>query len=423
MEIYSVITSFIPTLSIMKQLISLLFALIFTLPVISCGSDNNEPVLPPVVNPEPEPAPNPDGDVIPATLADSSYYYYNKAFLLKGDESKDGYTYYREDQNSKHWAYFWNQALVILMVEDRYDCQGDKSVKPLITDLLNAFLAHEKNPQTNDPMDWTWNDFQDDLLWAGLAFIRGYQITGEEKFLTQAKWDWEFLYNRGYDKALGGGLWWDIHNQNKSGLSNNPAVSMACYLYEATKDEKYKTQAEDIYNWIYTHLREPNGAIDENMNKDGVKTNSYNVYNVGAFIEAANALHRVTGKNAYLEDAKTSIQYVMREKVNEKGIMSKWHRDGSWQSEFARGMGLFVKDNNLWNYQADYTTARKPITYYDWMRMNAQAAWDTRDRTNNITFNEWAKQTPLTPEAGKTWTALEMVSAAVMLQVTPEKKP
>lgn len=59
-------------------------------------------------------------------------------------------------------------------------------------------------------MDWTWNDFQDDLLWAGLAFIRGYQITGNERFLEQAKWDWEFLYNRGYDTALGGGIWWSV---------------------------------------------------------------------------------------------------------------------------------------------------------------------------------------------------------------------
>lgn len=113
----------------------------------------------------------------------------------------------------------------------------------------------------------------------------------------------------------------------------------------------------------------------------------------------------------------------MRDKVDENGIMSKWHRDGTWQSEFARGMGLFVKDNNLWDYQADYTSERKPITYYEWMHKNAIAAWETRERVNNITFNEWAKQTPLIPETGKTWTAMEMVSAVVMTQVTPDEKP
>lgn len=392
----------------------------------SCSEDNNPSEIPPIVVPDPDPIPDPtpEEDVIPPTIADSSYYYYNKAFLLKGNEGKDGLTYYRENQTSTHWAYFWNQALIIMMVEDRYEChQADERTKVLIGDLLDAFLEHEKNPQTNDVTDWTWNGFQDDLLWAGLAFIRGYHITGDVRFLNQAKWDWEFLYNRGYDKQLGGGIWWSIDNENKSGLSNNPAVSMACYLYEATQDIKYIEQAEDIYNWIYTTLREPNGAIDENINKYGQKTRSYNVYNVGAFIEAANALYRVTGKEIYAEDAKTSIQFVMRDKVDKNGIMSKWHRDGTWQSEFARGMGFFVKDNNLWNYQADYTTDRIPITYYEWMRKNAIAAWETRERTHNITFNEWAKPTPLRPEPNKVWTALEMVGSVIMMQVTPETKP
>lgn len=409
----------------MKKLIGF-FICIFALLPISCSGEDNKPVQPPTDNPEPAPDPDPTpgkDDEIPPSIADSSFYYYNKAFLLEKKNSKDGLTYYRENQTSTHWSYFWNQALIILMVEDRYECRKDESLKPLITNLLDAFRQHEKNPKTNDIMDWTWNDFQDDLLWAGLAFIRGYQITGNERFLEQAKWDWDFLYKRGYDTALGGGLWWDIHNANKSGLSNNPAVSMACYLYEATGNVTYLDQAKDIYNWIYTTLREPNGAIDENISKDGVKTHSYNVYNVGAYIEAANALHRVTGNDIYAQHAKESIQFVMRDKVDKNGLMSKWHRDGTWQSEFARGMGLFVKDNNLWDYQADYTSEKKPITYYEWMRLNADAAWETRDKVNNITFNEWAKPTPLVPEPGKTWTAMEMVGAIVMTQVTPDEKP
>ena len=121
-------------------------------------------------DPNRTPVPDPgEEDEIPASIADSSFYYYNKAFLLEKKNSKDGLVYYKENQSSNHWAYFWNQALIILMVEDRYYCRQDETLKSLITDLLNAFLEHEKNSKTNDTMDWTWNDFQDDLLWAGLA--------------------------------------------------------------------------------------------------------------------------------------------------------------------------------------------------------------------------------------------------------------
>lgn len=402
----------------------LLFFFLLAVVPASCGNDDPIGEEPPIDNPEPDPQPEPTPDPedeIPASIADSSYYYYNKAFLLKGT-GEDSFTYYRENQTSEHWAYYWNQALIILMVEDRYYCRGDESLKPFISDLLHAFLEHEKNPATNDTYDWTWNDYTDDLLWAGLAFIRGYQITGEERFLAQAKWDWEFLYNRAYDTALGGGLWWSVEKSNKSGLSNNPAVSMASYLYEATGDELYREQAIDLYNWIYNTLRQPDGSIDENISKDGTLTRSYNVYNVGAFIEAANALHRITGEEYYLQDAHKSIEYVMRHKVTDQGILSKWHRDGTWQSEFARGMGLFVKDNNLWDYQTTYTNDRKPTSYYEWMKLNAEAAWHTHN-ADCLTFNEWEKTTPDEPGDGKTWTALEMVSSVVMTQVTPDKHP
>lgn len=407
------------------KIIAITLLLGFSSFVISCSSktpDNNS------LSDKNEITSGNDGvEILMSEISDKSFEAYNKVFLLEGN-GEDAHTYYREYENSLHWAYFWNQALIILMVEDRYYFSEDESLKPLISKLLYAFLEHEKNPKTNDTMDWTWNDFTDDLLWAGLAFIRGYQITNDLRFLEQAEWDWNFLYERAYDNVLGGGLWWRAapednpeYKQAKSGLSNNPAVSMACYLYESTRKEEYLTQAKDIYRWIRNTLYN-NGAVDENINKDGELTNSYNVYNIGAFVEAANALYRITGDNSYAIDAHKSIEYVMTQKVDENGIMSKWHRDGTWQSEFARGMGMFVKDNNLWGYNGVYTSGRRPITYYDWMKKNAEAAWNTRN-SKDITFNEWAKKTPEEPGDGKTWTALEMVGAVIMTQVTPAEMP
>lgn len=367
-------------------------------------------------------------DVIASTLADSSFCYYNRAFLLNRLNSKDGSIYYRQQQESLEQSYFWNCALIILMVEDRYQCMKDVSVKPLISELLYSFLNNNKNSATNDTHDWTWNIFTDDLLWAGLAFIRGYQITGEARFLEQAEWDWNHLYNQAYDETYGGGLWWSVNKESKSGLSNNPAVSMACYLYEATGKEIYLQRAKELFEWLYTHLYQPTGGVDENISgpEPGKLTNSYNVYNIGAFVEACNALYRITKEPIYAETAKQSIKYVMTECVTDEGIMSAYRYDGSWESEFARGMGLFVRDNNLWNYKTTYTKSRKPITYYDWMKLNAKLAWERRN-SDNLTWNEWSKPTPDkpvdAPKNRKVWSALEMVSMVVMNQVTPETNP
>ena len=394
----------------MKNIILFISLFMLALPQISCNSTNDVEQLPPPPIEKPtdegDGTTKPNGD-IPPTLADSSYNYYNRAFLIKDGPWK----FYREKLSSNKYAYFWNQALIILMVEDRYEFRKEESLKPLITDLLDTFREHEKNSATKEIWDWTWNEYNDDLLWAGLAFIRGYQITGEKRFLEQAEWDWNFLYTRGFSDELGGGIWWDVRKESKSSLSNHPAISMACYLYEATQKQSYLDQAKSLYDWVCTGhngnsiFNSTTGAVDEKMNPDGSMSKSYNVYTSGAFIEAANSLHQITKEQRYYNDAIKAIDYVINNKTT-NGIMSKWHLDGSWQSEFARGMGMFVKDNNLWD------------KYYDWMHQNAEASWKTRYQKKNITGNEWVKESP-----ERDWTALECVSAVVMTQVVPDKKP
>ena len=366
---------------------------------------------------------------IGSTLADSAFCYYNQAFLLDRINSEDGNIYYCHQQEHIKQSYFWNYALVILMVEDRYQCLKDESLKPLISELLYAFMDTNNDKKVAEgTFEWAYNIYTDDLLWAGLAFIRGYQITGDKTFLDIAERDWKHLYNQAYDEVYGGGLWWSTGKESKSGLSNNPAVSMACYLYEATGNEEYLQRAKELFQWLYMTLRQPTGGVDENISgpEPGKLTDSYNVYNIGAFIEACNALYRITKEDIYKETAMQSIKYVMTEGVNDEGIMSAHRYEGSWESEFARGMGLFVHETGLWNYETVYTKERKPITYYEWMRLNARLSWERRN-DENLTWNEWAKRTPNVPEDApsgrKVWTALECVSMVVMNQVTPEANP
>ena len=57
------------------------------------------------------------------------------------------------------------------------------------------------------------------------------------------------------------------------------------------------------------------------------------------------------------------------------------------------------------------------------MRMNADAAWNTRDKVNNISGCKWEEETPTVPSQGKTWEADAYASAVIMINITPEKMP
>jgi predicted alpha-1,6-mannanase (GH76 family) len=333
--------------------------------------------------------------------ADAAFNGYTGAFLVTSGNTQ----FFKVKLNDGTKDYFWQQALDIQGVEDTYLRTKSAAHKTLLTNLLNTFL--QQNQGSGGLYDWNWNNFNDDILWAGIAFARGYQITQNPVYLTQAKYAFNRAYDRGWDSTLGGGIWWDVAHQNKSGLSNNTAVILGCYIYESTKETAYLTKAQAIYDWIWGHLyNHTTGAVGEDMKPDGTLIQDANVYNVGAFISAANQLHRITGLTSIYDDAKRSVDYVRNNKTT-GGILTGNTRNGTWASEFARGLGEFVRDNNLWS------------TYYTWMKQNADAAWARRRTDYNITWNKWVANSPL----DDTTKANECISAVVMQQVTPATQP
>ncbi|MDF2189678.1 glycoside hydrolase family 76 protein [Paraflavitalea sp. CAU 1676] len=334
-------------------------------------------------------------------LADQSFSALNNAFLYTSGNTQ----YYKEALNNAQDDYFWRQALEIQMVEDVYLRTKNPAHRTLITNLLNTFLQNEQG--SGGLYDWNWNEYNDDLLWAGIAFARGYHITGNTTFLNQAKYAFNRVYDRGWDNALGGGIWWDIRKNEKSGLSNNPAVVLALYIYEASGETVYMTKATAIYDWIWATLyNQSTGAVYEHIKANGTKAMDANAYNVGAFVSAATALHRLTGRSSVYDDAKRSVDYIVLTQTN-NGIMTNGQRDGTWQSEFARGIGEFVRDNNMWG------------TYWDWMRRNANAAWSRRRTDLNISWNNWTNNMPVDNVAR----SLECIGTVVMLNVTPVALP
>ncbi len=346
-------------------------------------------------------APDDRAYAITAADADTALNAYNAAFLVTSGNTQ----YYKEALNVSTKDYFWRQALDIQMVEDVYLRSKNPVHRTLITNLLNTFLA--QNAGTGGQQDWSWNNYNDDLAWAGLAFVRGYQATGNATFLNQAKYAFDLAYNRGWDGTLGGGIWWSVDKADKSALSNNPNVILASYIYEFTGDASYLTKAQAIYTWVRSHLyNTTTGAAYEDLKADGTLISDANVYNQGAFIGAANHLHRLTGQDMYYDDAIRTVEYVRNNKTS-GGILTNGQRQGTWQSEFARGLGEFVRDNNLWS------------TYYAWMLQNANAAWNVRRTDLNVSWNNWTATTP----SDNITTAVESIGAVIMLQVTPVTQP
>lgn len=331
--------------------------------------------------------------------ASAVYDGFLRAYLVRSG----GQTYFTNSITDRRRVFMWGQGYVITGIEDFYDRTKRGDVKQLVTDLLNTFIANEITPDPNKNLAWdSWND---DLEWAIIALIRGYQITGNTAFRDAAVTNWNVVYNRGWDGTYGGGIWEDqnqIPNGGKNSLSNYPQIIAGYMIYNSTGNTDILNKCKLIYDWSRSHLfNTSTGRIYENWGPNGQNTNpDDNVYNNGLFVNAANGLYQIAKTAQYLSDAKLAATHTMN-------LFPILNQDKPANGEFGadqfvRGLALLASQNNLWG------------TYGPYLANQANAAWSSRRTDYNISWNKWT-----TPTTTGDVTSMETVSALSVQAVTP----
>ncbi len=353
-------------------------------------------------------------------VATLSYNAWNAAFLVKatqpggeacnGSYVASGDTYYAKTLTSVGLVEecLWVQAQDIALSEDVYERTHSPAQRQLVNQLLLTFITNFGSGSA-----WTsYDGWNDDIAWMVNALIRGYRITGNEKFLKIAAHNWNLAYDRGWDNTLGGGIWENSDKQSKNALSNDPFIFDAINLYESTGEARYLNKAVAIYTWVRKNLfntgtintpsNQP-GQVNGSINLDGSLGVSNNVYDSGAFLEAANSLHRVTRDPMYYNDAVLAASFI----INQGPIL---HNSGEnftnqWAYWFVKGLSDFATENNLWP------------TYHAYLLKNAEQAWSERNSLN-LTWNDWSSPTN-EPNAN----SFEMTSAVAIWQFLPPTSP
>jgi predicted alpha-1,6-mannanase (GH76 family) len=320
-----------------------------------------------------------------SSYSDMIFNDYNNAFYVVSS----GNGYYKADTGGGRTD-FWKQAEEIEMIIDAYERTGNSVYKGMITETINGFIS--QNGAT-----WTGNSFNDDILWMCIAAERGYQKTGNTYFRDRAKANFDAVYSRAYDSALGGGLWWTTGKTSKNACVNGPGAIAAYLLYQIYGDSSYLTKANNIYNWERGHLfNATTGAVYDHMNADGSLSTGTLSYNSGTFIGAANYL----GLTA---DAGLAADF-MKNTMCSGGIFPQYGTGGDaggFDGIGIRWVTRYMKDRGLQS------------TYLAWLQSNANAAWDRR-RNDHLSWSRWKEQTP----AG-TLTSFDCSSSVVALQVVP----
>ena len=322
--------------------------------------------------------------------ADEIFAAYNRAFFF----TNGNMGFYRKNTNGgKTW--FWERAEQMEMILDVHERTKNPACLTLFSNLFNGFIAdHGTN--------WSRNEFHDDIMWMVIACARATKITGNQNFHAAAKNNFDLCYARAWSTNLGGGLWWKIDNRSKNACVNGPAAIAAYLLYQIGGDTNYLTKAENIFQWERATLFDAaTGQVYDAIRASGQSQRWASSYNQGTFIGAANFL-------GHTNDARLAADYT-ENILSSDGLLPQYKSAGDtsgFNGICVRWLARFMKERGL------------ESSYEKWLQANADAAWKSRRKADNLAWPRWHEPTP----SGilDSWACS---SAVVMLQVaTPDEK-
>ena len=321
-----------------------------------------------------------------ATDANSIFSAYASDFYVQS-----GTNGYFKNNQTGGVNYFWGQAEEIECIIDAYEWSSNAVYKGMITNLLNGFLSD------NGSSWYASNGYNDDNMWAIIAFARGGQDTGMTNYCNLAKADFDAVYARAWSTNLGGGLYWQYpENASKNACVNGPGAIAAYLLYQIYGDTNYWNKATNIYYWERAVLfNAGNGAIADNIGTNGTVNGGATTYNQGTFIGAADFLGQTN--DAALTAAFTMASMTTSEILPQYGIAGN---NSGFNAIFLRWVARFMKNHNL------------QAIYEPWLQANATAAWNMRRTADNLSWCQWLQPSP----AGTNFYAWDCISSFAALQ-------
>jgi uncharacterized protein YyaL (SSP411 family) len=94
----------------------------------------------------------------------------------------------------------------------------------------------------------------DDNGWWELAFLDAYRATASARYLVDAERAFRFVAEAGWDKADGGGVWWDTLHLHRTSEPLAAEIYVGFALYDITGDATYRNVAQRFLHWANTNL-------------------------------------------------------------------------------------------------------------------------------------------------------------------------
>ena len=279
---------------------------------------------------------------------------------------------------------WWGDAEMFEIVLDALETTGDQQYATMFDNLYTNFIARNKDTWYQPGVSG-YNEYNDDIAWMCIACVRAYLLTGQAKYRTTAKKNFDGMFKRAdcYGNDL---LQWK-HNsgQGTNSCINGPAAVCACYLAIAQADTSYYQKARKTYIAERGKLFEmsngkPTGAVWDSYDQASGKYNKWcSTYNQGTNLGAAIMLYNHYGEKMFKDDADAIIRWSEANMANSKGLI---HVCQTVSGDLCGFKGIMLR------YLRMYAESFNDPSHYAWIAKNAYHAWNNRNSAG-ITSSAW----------------------------------
>jgi predicted alpha-1,6-mannanase (GH76 family) len=292
----------------------------------------------------------------------------------------------------------WQPALAVEAVLNTYE----RTLEPRYRAVVERSFARYRGRRSR---------FFDDDGWYLNAWLRAYDLTGEQRYLDEARSLFTGM-TTAWDDTCRGGLWWRKDRDYKNAITNELFLLAAAGLHRRAPDgTRYLDWAVREWEWfdasgMINSADEVNDGLDSSCANNGRTTWTYNQ---GVVLGGLAELWRVTGDRGYLERAWRIADATIRTHVDAAGVLREPGEPASCGRDHQAFKGVFAQGLARL-YDADRDARPE---YRRFLSTNAEAAWQGRDERDGVGLC-WAGPAEEVTAATQTAAALLIGSVALL---------
>jgi predicted alpha-1,6-mannanase (GH76 family) len=266
---------------------------------------------------------------------------------------------------------WWNAANCVEALEDTIESDNGGRYLNILDKTFDS------NCQSN-----FLNEFYDDEGWWALAWIRAWDLTGQERFLKMSKTIFTDMAG-GWSDTCGGGIWWSKKRRYKNAIANELFLLVAIRLNQRTPGD---AGPGSFYDWAereWTWFKNSGMINSRNLVNDGLNRDCQNngrttwSYNQGVILGALADFYRATGDTNFLAQANAIAGAAIHTLVDDRGILQdRCEKTGCRGGDAPQFKGIFIRNLKRLN------DASPQQDFADFLLRNAHATWLNRDSNN-----------------------------------------